>query len=439
MPKDIKQGIISRNLHRLAQIEQILFSFGMIMSIVTLIRYHSDFKSHIYDFLYYCGYIISSIIVLLAAIQTTHHPEWPVWRRNQPTYFAIFSLLALCVCTLFFSKTPLSSYTVYINVCIITIVLLAVEPLFFIILFTCCCIIIIIKLYDINSINLIINITLTTIIMCALCLFKWNSLIKEFTLEKVRNSHMKNMEKEISLAAFVQESFTKKKMPELKNYKVSYYSKAMAGVSGDMFDFYTQGNQLIGAGIFDVSGHGIASGLVTMLVRNIIQQEFHQNPDKPLSQVVEIIDKRIKKEKHSIENYLTGILIRINDDKIEIVNAGHPSPVIYNKAQRDCSFFDEERKFSSSVIGLSSIEPYFTQTEFSLKKDDEIILFTDGVKEALNSEHAEFGNRRILNSTRNAVEKDFDKQIHTILTDMGMFTENASQSDDITIVIIKKL
>ncbi len=439
MPKDIKAGIISKNLHRLAQLEQILFSFGMLMCIITLIRFHSDFKNHLAEFMYYTGYIISSIIVLLAAIQTTHHPEWPIWRRNQPTYLAIFSLLVLCISLLYFSTTPLSSYTVYVNACIITIVLLAVEPGFFIILLTLCCIFINIKLYKHGSINMVLNMTLTTIIMSALSLFKWNSLIKEFTLEKVRETHMKNMEKEINLAAFVQESFTQKKMPELGNYKVSYYSKAMAGVSGDMFDFYTQGNKLEGVGIFDVSGHGIASGLVTMLVRNIIQQEFHQNSDKPLSQVVETIDKRIKKEKHGIENYLTGILIRINGDKIEIVNAGHPSPIIYDKTNRECVFFDEKREFSSSVIGLSSIEPFFKQTEFTLKKGDEIILFTDGVKEALNSERTEFGNNRILNSTRNAVEADFDKQIHMILTDMGMFTENTSQSDDITIVIIQKL
>ena len=70
---------------------------------------------------------------------------------------------------------------------------------------------------------------------------------------------------------------------------------------------------------------------------------------------------------------------------------------------------------------------------------DEIILFTDGVKEAMNSEHDEYGNTRLLTSVKNAVQKPFENQIHLILSDMGMFTENASQSDDITIVIIRKV
>ena len=73
-----------------------------------------------------------------------------------------------------------------------------------------------------------------------------------------------------------------------------------------------------------------------------------------------------------------------------------------------------------------------------MDKDDELILFTDGVKEALNSEHKEFGNSRILISAEKALQKNFDNQIHSILTDMGHFTENTEQSDDITIVIIRK-
>ena len=438
MPKDLKQGIISKNLHRLAQLEQILFSFGIIMCIVSLFRYYPDYKPYLEDFIYYGSYIFSSIIVFFAAIRITHHPEWPIWRRNQPTYFAIFFLLALSVWLLFTSSTPLSTYTVYVNVCIISIVMLAVEPLFFIPLLGFFTIVICLRLYSIGSVTMILNMCLTAIIMSILSLFKWNTIIKEFTLDKVRTSHLETMEKEIELAAFVQESFSKKKLPDLENYEISYYSKAMSGVSGDMYDFYTNGSILKGVGIFDVSGHGIASGLVTMLVRNIFQQEFHQNYDKDLYEVMEIIDKRIKTEKRSIENYLTGILLRINDNKIEIVNAGHPAPIIYKKSDFNCSFFDEQRKYSSSVIGLPSVDPFFQEAEITMQSGDEIILYTDGVKEALNSEHDEFGNARLLTSVKNAVQHDFENQIHLMLSDMGLFTGEESQSDDITIVIIKK-
>ena len=111
---------------------------------------------------------------------------------------------------------------------------------------------------------------------------------------------------------------------------------------------------------------------------------------------------------------------------------------MYKKQSGQCSFFDEKRKYSSSVIGLLSIEPFFQETSFTMESGDEIFLFTDGVKEALNSERDEYGNERILTSVENAVKADFDQQIRMILNDMGMFTENMEQNDDITIVVIRK-
>ena len=73
-----------------------------------------------------------------------------------------------------------------------------------------------------------------------------------------------------------------------------------------------------------------------------------------------------------------------------------------------------------------------------MKSGDEIILFTDGIKEAMNAAHDEYGNSRFLDSVKNAVQKDFENQIPSVLSDIGHFTENAEQSDDITIVIIRK-
>ncbi len=438
MDKDLKSGLISKNLHKLAQLEQILFTFGLIMTVVTIIRYGSDLKNHLIEFFYYFAYILTSIHVLFVAIHSKRHPEWPVWRRNQATYIAIFEVLILSIIVLYSSNNPLSPYTVYTNVCIITIVMLSVEPIFFITLLFIFSFVIMHRLWEHGEIFVALNILLTTIVMSALSLFKWNSLIKEFRLEKIRDNHLESIEKEIELAAFVQESFSKRKMPELKSYDIAYYSKAMAGVSGDMYDFYTDDDILEGAGIFDVSGHGIASGLVTMLVRNIFQQEFHQNESSPLYEVMEIIDKRVRIEKRNIENYLTGILLRMKKNTIEIVNAGHPCPILYRKETGECSYFDEKRKYSSTVIGLTSIEPFFQETSFEMKSGDEIILFTDGIKEAMNMRHDEYGSSRFLTSVQNAVKKDFESQIPSVLADIGHFTENTEQSDDITIVIIRK-
>ena len=112
----------------------------------------------------------------------------------------------------------------------------------------------------------------------------------------------------------------------------------MAAVSGDLFDIYHRQNNIDGIGIFDISGHGLASGLVTMLVKNIIHQEFYKIADTDLAEILSRINTRIIQEKADIENYLTGILVRIGSDKIELVNAGHPFPILYKSKQKECFF-----------------------------------------------------------------------------------------------------
>ncbi len=438
MDKDLKAGLISKNLQRLILLEHILFIFGLIMTAVILFRYHFDLHGHLIEFFYYFAYILTSLHILLLVKHTKRHPEWTLWKQNLPTFIGIIEILLLSLIVLYNSSSPLSPYTVYTNVCIISIVTLAVEPAFLITVLFIFSFLIMYKLWAHENILMALNVLLTTIVMATLSLFRWISLIKEFKLEKIRETHLENIEKEIELAAFVQESFSKRKIPELDGYEIAYYSKAMAGVSGDIYDFYTQGKNLKGVGIFDVSGHGIASGLVTMLVRNIFQQEFLQHEKLELYEVMEIIDSRVRKEKRSIENYLTGILLRMKGNTVEIVNAGHPCPILYKKSKDECLYFDANRKFSSTVIGLSAVDPFFQETSFKMEKGDELVLFTDGIKEALNSEHDEYGNERFMTSVNTATHQDFNKQIDSILTDMKRFTKNAEQSDDITIVIIKK-
>ena len=80
--------------------------------------------------------------------------------------------------------------------------------------------------------------------------------------------------------------------------------KPMSGVSGDLYITFISENKLEGIGIFDISGHGIASGLVTMLVKNIIENEFQKGINLPLNEVMDTINERIIIEKGNIDEVI---------------------------------------------------------------------------------------------------------------------------------------
>ena len=88
--------------------------------------------------------------------------------------------------------------------------------------------------------------------------------------------------------------------------------KPLAGVSGDLYDIFYTGNHLNGLGIFDVSGHGISSGLVTMLVKNIIEQEFHDGSNEKLEDVMYIINDRLIEEKGNTKRSLFRFQPQVN-------------------------------------------------------------------------------------------------------------------------------
>ncbi len=244
--------------------------------------------------------------------------------------------------------------------------------------------------------------------------------------------------KEIELASFVQQSFFKLDTSNITNWDLSYYSKPMAGVSGDLYLAFKSNNTLEGIGIFDISGHGIASGLVTMLVKNIIEQEFYKGFNKPLEEVMQIINDRIITEKGNIENYLTGMLIRIKDTKLELVNAGHPKALLYKAEEDIIDFIDQDGINQYGAIGIDGFPVNFQTLNFTMDSGDELILYTDGITEAENPDKKYFGTEGIIRVFNENIFKNIEHQVQEINEALEAFTESETFDDDITYVIIRK-
>ena len=261
------------------------------------------------------------------------------------------------------------------------------------------------------------------------------------TLEET-NSHLKyeieRADREIELASFVQQSFYNLSLPDFKNFEVGYYNKPMAGVSGDLYDFYFTKDVLEGFGLFDVSGHGISSGLVTMLVKNIINDEFFKGKKLKLEDVMSITNDRIIAQKGNVENYLTGVLARVNGNNIEFVNAGHPLIMHYKKKENKIEFIKRGESSESSVIGISDFPVNFECVTTTVEKGDLLLLYTDGLTETMNRNREEFGVDRLRRTFLKNSDHPIAEQIQLIVDEARTFANRAKITDDITLVILKK-
>lgn len=242
---------------------------------------------------------------------------------------------------------------------------------------------------------------------------------------------------EIDLAAIIQQNFFKQDLVGLENVEISCYSKPMAGVSGDVYDFYKTNFKLDGFGLFDISGHGISSGLVTMLVKNIINKEFYEHKDFELWEIMTHINERVIAEKGDIQNYLTGILIRFKKhDELELVSAGHPMPILYHHETGKCELLIQDPS-SMGAIGIPDFPVFYNSILVPLKKNDEIILYSDGVTDVLNEKNENFGLQNFMDAIEKSALKSVKEQSEEIANEIKLFRGDRKQTDDLTFIILR--
>lgn len=245
------------------------------------------------------------------------------------------------------------------------------------------------------------------------------------------------LSKEINQAAKIQTTFFKPNQNSFSDWSIGYKYLPMSGVSGDLIEVFSTENQLNGFGIFDISGHGISSGLISLLVHTILKTIFEKNKQKDINEIADNVNLSFIKEKGEIENYLTGILAKINNNTIEFVNAGHPEPIIYRKKDDSIDFVKRQPQ-SVGAFGMNGMLTDYKTQSITLEKGDEIILYTDGAIDCENEENINFGNIKLLTSIYNNIDSSPEEQAEKIVNEISEFRNNAEKIDDITILVIKR-
>ncbi|MGL4368539.1 MAG: PP2C family protein-serine/threonine phosphatase, partial [Spirochaetota bacterium] len=243
-----------------------------------------------------------------------------------------------------------------------------------------------------------------------------------------------------AMAAHVQESFLPKRPPHTGKWDISFAFKPMSGVSGDFYDFYYNDDGLWGASLFDVSGHGISSGLISLLARSIISHRFQDGGDDKLTRVMELANGDLIGEIGNIDNYLTGIIVRFNGDMVEYVNAGH-SDLLYRLASSRSVKAVEPRAhdFRGSFLGVAEMENDFTMIAFKMAPGDAVLLYSSCLYSSVNSAGEPFGMLRIEESfSKSPGDKSARDMVDSIIKDFFAFTGSERLQDDLTAVLIKR-
>ncbi|MBQ9207513.1 MAG: SpoIIE family protein phosphatase [Treponema sp.] len=258
---------------------------------------------------------------------------------------------------------------------------------------------------------------------------------------------IRRAETDLEMASLVQKKFFPYPPKTLRGWDIAVSYSPLDKVSGDMYDFYLDKDNLNGFSLFDVSGHGIAASLVTMLAKNIIFQSFIRNMrnNETVSRTLYEINEEIIEAKGGIENYLTGLMFRFkpfdkNDDcVVEMANAGHPNPLLYSAKSNICDEIESgDSEEHHGAIGLDFITVSFPQINFTMGEDDILIFYTDGLTESRNRANEMFGKERLKRILKESFAKDAQSIMEDIIDAFQRFTNGVKRDDDITVVVMKR-
>lgn len=254
-------------------------------------------------------------------------------------------------------------------------------------------------------------------------------------LERTEKARKKDMQ----LAGSVQTSFLPKNPPVNALCDIACEYRPLTEVSGDFFDFYEIDGELRGVGLFDVSGHGISSGLLTLLAKSIITRTFTLLRDEKLSVIMEHINRELITEIGMIDNYISGIMLRFVDDRVEYVNCAHPD-VIFRSASGKVGMVLEKpgNSYRALFLGVEDMNNTFPSLTIKWKPGDSLFMVTDCMIETKNGSGRVFGETGIMESLKRAPDGTAREVLNQVMNDFRDFHRDSTLNDDLTAIVIKK-
>lgn len=244
---------------------------------------------------------------------------------------------------------------------------------------------------------------------------------------------------DLKMAQNVQSRFFKSEPPKNKNYDAAFHYQPLSGVSGDIYDFYVFKDVLEGVTLCDVSGHGVSSGLLTVLAKSILFRSFSDKRKKPLNEIITSANEILINELEKTRNYLTGVFLKLNDKKVEYVNAAHPDIIKRNSKEKKCEVI---KKYNNSnkgfFLGMKGFGAPYTKLIFEMQKNDSLLLFSDALIETMDADRQQFGQDRLIKSFENCSDDMSSEEILKSILHDFYYDTNGKLRDDLTIVVLKK-
>jgi len=239
------------------------------------------------------------------------------------------------------------------------------------------------------------------------------------------------MEREVGIAAEIQQQLLPARLPNLPNMNISAYSVPAKGVSGDYYDIIPIRKNKIALVMCDVAGKGVPASLVMVMIRTIIHliAGSDNSADKIMTWVNKGIAGKIALDRFATMSFLT---YNMKTGILQYSNAAHHPLMVYRANTGEIENIDTD----GIPIGLEKTTHYGL-AETKIEKGDILVLYTDGIIEAMNANGDQFSYERLESVIRKNSKESTEVILKKLKSMIKAFVGTARQHDDQTILLAK--
>jgi serine phosphatase RsbU (regulator of sigma subunit) len=251
-----------------------------------------------------------------------------------------------------------------------------------------------------------------------------NARLYRETVEKAK------MEQEMRIAAEIQQALLPPPEWSAGHFEAIGRSVPCRGIGGDFFEYLTMADGSAGFVVADVSGKGAPAALLTAVTQGALatQTSFGGGPADALARVNQVLIRRATGSR-----FVTVFFAALTKDgRLTCCNAGHNPPILVSGST--------VRRLDTGglICGLFEHATYEEET-IQLQVGDVLLIFSDGISEAMNAAGDEFGDDRILSCMQQHARAGVGEVLECLVQTVKRFASDTVQSDDMTAVVVRYL
>jgi sigma-B regulation protein RsbU (phosphoserine phosphatase) len=258
----------------------------------------------------------------------------------------------------------------------------------------------------------------------------YNAIIYSEANEKKRLDH------DLEIARDIQRVLLPAEPPSVSGFEISGINVPARQVSGDYFDYIKVDEERLGVAIADVSGKGVPASLIMAICRSVLRSQAAENPSP--ADVLRKVNRQLYPDiKEDMFISMAYLILDHARNGVMLARAGHDAPLLYKRALKTVT----PLKPPGMVVGIDSGNVFDRITgdfPVPLERNDCLVLYTDGVTEALDIDGNEFGIERTMQSVLASADNGAQAIVARLIDDLRNFVGSHPQNDDITLIAIRK-